>query len=208
MGLYDKIYLSRITHIQNIPHILKYGITHYSSPQANLNFHPIGDPTLINTRKNLAIPNGKRLGDFIPFYFSVRTPMLYVIQNGKNNVPITPAQDIVYCITSVQKILEAGNSFVFSDGHAVAYGVTRFKEKSEISDIENFIDKKAIESRYWKDEKDIDLKRRKEAEFLIEGDIPEEAILCYAVFNELAFQTLISFDIREKKIIIKPQFYF
>ena len=47
----NKIYLFRMTHIDNIPHILQYGITHSDSINANPDFVPIGDNSLINTRK-------------------------------------------------------------------------------------------------------------------------------------------------------------
>jgi hypothetical protein len=49
MPTLDKTYLYRMTHIENIPHILQYGITHSSSRNSNPNFKPIGDVSLINT---------------------------------------------------------------------------------------------------------------------------------------------------------------
>jgi len=35
----SKTYLFRMTHIENIPHVLKFGITHASSINANPNFY-------------------------------------------------------------------------------------------------------------------------------------------------------------------------
>jgi len=54
-----KIY--RITHIENIPHILQYGITHKDSQNKNPDYKNIGDLSLINTRnkKTVSIDNGK-----------------------------------------------------------------------------------------------------------------------------------------------------
>jgi hypothetical protein len=63
-------------HFQNIPHILKNGITHSSSANANHNFVPIGDASLISTRNSFLLNNDKHLGDYIPFYFGTRRPML------------------------------------------------------------------------------------------------------------------------------------
>lgn len=89
MNLTD-IYVYRITHIDNISHILKYGITHKNSPNANSEYRNIGDISLINTRDNrtIYVDNGDFefeanttqivLGDYIPFYFGIRMPMLYV----------------------------------------------------------------------------------------------------------------------------------
>uniref|UniRef100_UPI003364CFCD DarT ssDNA thymidine ADP-ribosyltransferase family protein n=1 Tax=Haliscomenobacter sp. TaxID=2717303 RepID=UPI003364CFCD len=97
-----------MTHIENISHVLKYGITHRNSPNKNAEFVTIGDISLIDARatKSVQVDNGIlqdidapfiTLGDFIPFYFGTRMPMLYVMQNGGNFVErATPAQDIVY----------------------------------------------------------------------------------------------------------------
>jgi len=85
----NKQYLFRMTHIENIPHILKHGITHRLSINFNKNYIPIGDVSIISTRNNYKLNSGKTIGDYIPFYFSTRTPMLYVIQRGFNGVKVT-----------------------------------------------------------------------------------------------------------------------
>lgn len=41
-----------MTHIDNVPHILRYGITHRLSRNANQNYIPIGDSSIINKRNN------------------------------------------------------------------------------------------------------------------------------------------------------------
>ena len=90
-----KIY--RMTHIDNILHLLQNGITHRNSPNHNPKYITIGDTSLINTRdtKQVSVDNGDfldfnvptiSLGDYIPFYFGVKMPTLYVIQNGGNFV--------------------------------------------------------------------------------------------------------------------------
>ena len=91
-----EINIYRITHIENIRHILQFGITLKTSLNSNPNFKRIGDISLIDTRshKKVYIDNGNFpntvetivLGDFLPFYFGVKMPMLYVIQNGGNFV--------------------------------------------------------------------------------------------------------------------------
>ncbi|MBK9638667.1 MAG: DUF4433 domain-containing protein [Bacteroidetes bacterium] len=164
----NEMYLYRMTHIENIPHILQHGITHLSSPNANPNFVPIGDKSLISTRNDFILNNGKRLGDYIPFYFSVRTPMLYVVQHGYNMVAPTPAENIIYCRCSIQDILNLQLDFVFTDGHAVDGFSTQYIPEN-ITDIQSLLDMKAIDDKYWRDENDLDKKRRKEAEFFSPG---------------------------------------
>lgn len=196
-----------MTHIENIPHILQNGITHIQSANNNPQYYPIGDTSLISRRENFQLPNGKILGSYIPFYFGTRMPMLFVIQKGLNSVNRVSARDIIYCITSVQEILDHNLDFIFSDGHAVDE-LTDFFEPDRIDNILELLDRFAISAKYWKDENDLDLKRRKEAEFLIQEDLPVDAILGYAVYNMEAKQKLIALGIEEKRIVIKANYYF
>ena len=156
MPQYNKIRLYRMTHIENIPHVLQYGITHSSSPNANPAFVPIGDSSLITTRSQFVLDNGRWLGEYIPFYFGTRMPMLYVIQKGYNLVKPTLAEDIVYCVTSVQQIMEENLEYTFTDGHAVDSFSTQYGIE-DIEKIDVLLDMKAIKARYWNDENDLDL---------------------------------------------------
>jgi len=200
-----------MTHIENIPHILKNGITHQNSINSNKNYVSIGYPSLISKRDNFILPNGKTLGNYIPFYFGPRMPMLYVIMLGANSIkydikPVS-SEDIVYCITSVEQILTHGLHFVFSNGHALSE-LTEFFDEAHIENIDNLIDKTAVSAVYWVDENDLDLKRRKEAEFLVDTDIPVSALLGFAGYNDNAGKKLIELGIPENKIAVRPAYYF
>jgi len=203
----NSIKIYRMTHIENIPHILANGITHANSPNSNPNYKPIGDGTLISTRSIKDIPDGRLLGDFIPFYFGVRTPMLYVVQRGFNSVARTKAEDIVYIVSSVQNVMDCNLDFVFTDGHAVD-GLTEFYPPSQISEVDKIVDFTAAFAEFWSGTSDTDLKRRKEAEFLVEGDLPLESIRGFVVYNETAMEKLLALGIHERKVIIKKNFYF
>lgn len=202
------ILLYRMTHVQNIPHILKHGITHISSSSRNKNYVAIGDGSLIGARNNFLMPSGKTLGEYIPFYFGPRMPMLYVMQCGFNGVtPVRPS-DVVYCITSVKSIQAAKLDFVFTDGHAVD-GFSEFYNPRDLKRIESIIDSKAIKSKYWKADDDLDLKRRKEAEFLVEGDIPIQAIEYFAVYDAATAAQLKNLTgYKNQTVIVKPNYYF
>jgi hypothetical protein len=200
-----------MTHIKNIPHILKNGITHQNSVNSNKSYVSIGYSSLISKRESFILPNGNTLGRYIPFYFGPRMPMLYVIMLGANSIkydikPIS-SEDIIYCITSVEQILAHHLRFIFSNGHAVSE-LTEFFDETHISNIDNLIDKTAIKTEYWVKENDLDLKRRKEAEFLVQADIPASAILGFAGYNDNAAQKLIKYGIPKNKIAVKPNYYF
>jgi hypothetical protein len=196
-----------MTHIGNIPHILQYGITHVLSVNANKNYIPIGDPSMISNRNSFLMPNGKTLGQYIPFYFWGRMPMLYVIQNGYNGVNTTNPDEIVYCISSVQQIINHNLTFIFTDGHAVD-GFTTFHDATEATKIDSIIDTKAIKAKYWKAENDLDLKRRKEAEFLLENDLPPTCLIGWILYNDESKSRLSNMGIADSKIQVKPDFYF
>lgn len=83
-----------------------------------------------------------------------------------------------------------------------------FFEQKDLHNIEKIIDKKAIDATYWRKEGDLDLKRRKEAEFLVEKDIPITAIIGWVVFSEEAKESLISIGITANTIYVKPTCYF
>src|SRR5690606_37206264 len=129
--------------------------------KSNPDYKTIGDSTMISTRSNIKLNNGTYLGEYIPFYFGVRTPMLYVVQKGFNMVTPTPAEKIVYCVCSVQKIMELKLEFVFTDGHANNSFSSQYSA-ADIQNIVNILDLEAIKAVYWNDENDLDKKRRKE----------------------------------------------
>lgn len=210
MNLAD-VKVFRMTHIDNIPHILQNGITHRNSPNANPNYTPIGDNSLISVRnsKNIKASNGIGicLGDFIPFYFWVRMPMLYVIQKGYNNVPKTNPEEIVYLVCSVEDLTKNDQEIYFSNGHATNK-LSSLYDKSELNNLVSILDRTSIKSNDWGGSENTDLKRRKEAEFLIKNDVKPEFILGFGCYNENVKQKLISFGIDTNKIKIISNAYF
>jgi hypothetical protein len=207
MAYLAKTYLYRLTHIDNLPHILVNGLTHWSSLNANPNYRPIGDSSLIGTRKGRVIPFGKPLGDYLPFYFAKRTPMLYVIQNGYNNVPRQAPTDLVYCVTSVEQVINLQHPFIYTNGHATDV-FTQFFDNTRIGELDSLLDWNAIRTTDWKNEGDLDLKRRMQAEFLLEGDLPFSSILGFLVHDEAARQKMIAFGFSPDRVHLKPDFYF
>jgi hypothetical protein len=214
----SQIRIFRMTHVKNIPHILEHGITHKNSRSANSDYVAIGDVSLINTRaaKHVNITNGNRsqslgtitLGDFIPFYFGVRMPMLYVMQHGGNYVEqITPPQDIIYVVCRVSDIVESGLTYYFSDGHATD-AFTIFYDNSKIAELPAILDWKAIKSFYWGGEENLELKRKKQAEFLTANDVESKNICGFVCYNEVAKLCLSKMGIDNNKIVILPTYYF
>ena len=116
----DTIYLYRITHIDNFDFILESGkLTCPNNLDCDASYIGIGDETLIGSRSSKEIniePNGN-FTDYVAFYFGTRSPMLYSIQKGFNNVTKRSPETIIYIVTTLENIKEGEFQYVFSDGH-------------------------------------------------------------------------------------------
>jgi hypothetical protein len=165
----EQIKIYRMTHIENILHILQYGITHKNSPNANPNFITIGDTSLIDTRssKTVRVDNGNYsnfnaptivLGDFIPFHFGIKMPMLYVMQNGGNFVEkATPPEDIVYMACPLNIIILSDSIYYFTDGHATD-NYTTFYDRSKINELPTLINWSAVKAAFWGGQENLNIK--------------------------------------------------
>lgn len=204
----DNICLYRMTHINNIPHILRCGIVHKRSPLSNPNYVPIGDRSLIDTRTSKIVQVHQQnitLGDYIPFYFGVRMPMLYVIQHGGNFVPRpVPPEDIIYVVVSLASVFLSGQNFYFSDGHAID-SLTKFYSNDDIKNLPSIIDWSAVQAIQWTEPT---IKRKKQAECLIEGDVSVTHIIAYVCYNANAKKRLMQMGVPEEIIKIYPKAYY
>ena len=207
----DTIYLYRITHIDNLDFILKSKkICCPNSKNSDPSFIGIGDSSLIQSRKSIQIPivpNGD-FSDYVAFYFSPRSPMLYNIQKGFNNVTKRNPEDIIYLITNFDTVKENKSEFVFTDGHTYHSLSQFFNQEIDFKEV----DWKTVNLVKWNDtEDDPDRKRKKQAEFLIHNEVPISMISAIVVFNENAktnILTKIAENNIECNVIVKPSLYY
>jgi hypothetical protein len=69
-------------------------------------------------RRRVPIPPGGTLADYIPFYFTPRSPMLLNIKTGYNGIVRRPNQEIAILVSSCQAMNHNGVSMLFTDRHA------------------------------------------------------------------------------------------
>jgi hypothetical protein len=100
-------WIYRITHYKNLHFILKNGLHCSNSHIQDPNFIQIGLPSLISEREDRTVPVEPfgTLADYVPFYFTVKSPMLYVITMGSDPEVIkTPPEEIIYIVSSVERL--------------------------------------------------------------------------------------------------------
>ena len=80
----NKIFCYRITHIDNLPFLLQNGIVNKHHHGASSDYIEIGNPEIIDVRSTSAvkIDNYGMIGDYVPFYFTPKSIMLYNIVTG------------------------------------------------------------------------------------------------------------------------------
>lgn len=187
----DKIWLYRITHIANLEHDLLHGLHIAKSPNANPNYHQIGDSTLITYRKELWAPDppGGTLADYIPFYLGPRSPMLYQIASGWEDIQKFPQENIIYYISSLDKIKAADLKYFFTDGHARSRTSTAYTDDPDLDKL----DWNAIYATNWKsDEVDLRRKEKKQSELFVKDHVPFSCVEHIGVFNRNAEQKVLS----------------
>ena len=80
------------------------------------------------------------MNDYIPFYFSVRTPMLFNIKTGVGVDPF-PQEDIIYICCKLSELATDNFHWCYTNGNA-AKAISKFFKK--LNDIENKVDWRSI----------------------------------------------------------------
>ena len=173
--------LYHITHVNNLSGILTaQGLYCKASLREDRQQVDVSHYDLQERRRRRAVTCGPggNLHDYVPFYFAPRSPMLYALY--RNNVKgyqegQTP---IVYLVSSVQRIVQVGSAFVFSDGHPIM-ALSQFY--TSLENLER-LDWKVMVSPYWNDTAEFpNRKQLRQAEFLIHRFVPWVCIESLAV---------------------------
>lgn len=151
---------------------------------------------------------GGPLSDYVPFYFGPRSPMLYTYANGNVTGVRADQDEIVYFVTSIDKITDANLAFVFTDGHPIKEPRAFYDNLASLSEVDHEL-MKAI---YWADtDDDNDRKRRRQAEFLVHRQVPLPLIRYLGVRTEemkaWAQKTIDSNGVRIGSIV-RPGWYY
>src|SRR2546422_9127894 len=134
----ERALIFRITHLSNVPWILDHGMHCRNSPKFDPEFRSIGSPDLISRRSHrvVPIPPGGTLSDYVPFYFTPYSIMLYNIKTGYGGVAQVPNAEIVILVSSLRKVVELGLAFVFTNQHAYPQAAEYFNTLDDLGRVD------------------------------------------------------------------------
>ncbi len=166
-----------ITHIENLPSILKLGILSHEQVEAQaVDFTAIYDAQIVASRRGVSAPNGKSLWSFANLYFQPRNAMLYRVVCEK------PTEDIAVVAVRAD-ILNRADIFIATGNAASQQSeiLPANEGRKTIPQIRREIDKE-----YWTEEDGS--KRKMMAESLVPDCVPPESIQSVYVASHGAAQ--------------------
>jgi len=172
----EAAHIFRITHVQNVPWILDHGLHCRTSPTVDHRFIPIGWPELIERRSRHPVPiaPGGTLADYVPFYFTPWSVMMYNVKTGYNNVIKRPNHEIIVQVSSLHRLRQIGAPFLFTNGHAYMEGTEYFDNLDRLDQV----DWPLLRSRNFKrDPEHPERFMRYQAEALVHRHVPVNALL-------------------------------
>ena len=201
----EKAFIFRIVHVANVPWILEHGGLYCAnSGTKDPHYVSIGNAELIEkrTHKTVPIAPGGALSDYVPFYFTPFSVMMYKIKTGHGGITRRDNQDIVIFVSSIRRLKELGLPFVLTNQHAYAIDTDFY---SEVEDLKH-IDWGLLQRRDFKtDDADPGKQLRYQAEALVHGHLPLDALLGLGCYNETVKQSLTAqLDQCGSKLSVKP----
>ena len=206
----QKALIFRITHIANVPWILRNGLHCKNSAVQDPDFVRIGNLELIAKRaaRTVPIPPAGSLSDYIPFYFTPFSMMMYNIKTGYGGIHHFPNSEIVIMASSLRGLAEKGVTAVFSDRHAYLHAVQFFHSLDDLDKIDwTLLQRKDFK----RDVDDPEKTDRYQAEALVHRHLPVEHLAGIVCHNENGKRTLEAQ--REEAgvaltVVARPSWYF
>jgi hypothetical protein len=186
-----------ITHIDNVPSILKRGIlSHKLVEEQHVQFTPIYDAQIVSNRHDRLAPDGKNLWEFANLYFQPRNPMLYRVISEKDK------KSIVIVSVSPQ-VLNIPGAFV-TMGNAASPLSDILLVRDGLKAITQMWD--TINSDWWREEDGS--KRKIMAECLVPDVVPPDFIHSLYVTSRSVADKISPLSASNISVIPEPRMFF
>lgn len=181
----DETLIYHFTHRQNLARILETGALQCvtSLMAGEVQTVSVAHQGIQERRavKRVTCPPHGVVHDYVPFYFATRQPMLYAIYRQNVATFHGRQEDLIYLVSSVERVQASGQAYLFTDGHPTMAFTQFYADWAQAQDV---IDWPLMAETYWADtDEDNDRKRRRQAEFLVHQQLPCTAILGIATMN-------------------------
>jgi hypothetical protein len=206
----EKALIFRIIHRDNIPWILENGLHCKNSRVLDPAYVEIGNADLISKRhtRRVALPPAGTLSDYIPFYFTPFSPMMYNIKTGYGGIRKRSNDEIVIAVSSLRTLHEKGIPYLFTDRHAYLAAAQFFSDLARLDQIDwNMLQRRDFRA----DPNDPSKMERYQAEALVHKHLAVEALSGFVCYNDSVLTTLnaaLAKRNQTMKVVKKPEWYF
>lgn len=176
--------IMHFTHVDNLPTIIADGLMSDTRTRESGALQvEIGHHDIKARRRSRTVPiaPGGMVGEYVPFYFAPRSPMMYTIHRGNVPTYADGFDRVVYLVSTMEALSDSRCRCVVTDRNA-AQNLATFAGADE--DLDDFIDWPLMQARHWgKSDEDHDRPDRRSAECLVHGAVP------WAVFTNVVAKT-------------------
>ena len=206
----EKALIWRIVHRDNLAWIFRNGLHCANSPVQAPNYVAIGNADLIDRRSHRMVPvaPGGTLADYVPFYFTPFSPMMYNIYTGRGAVAKRRNDEICILVSNLAKVKSLQLDFVFTDRHAYTPLAKYFNDTEYVGEV----DWQLLQTRNFKrNPDDPEQIERYQAEALVHQHLPITGLLgvvCYTESVKNSLDTHIQREGLKLDVRVMPQWYF
>ena len=202
----DQIAIYHITDVENLPSILAAGglwsdvRMAQQQPATVIGYGHIKERRM----KEIRVPccENRFVGEFVPFYFCPRSPMLYTLNRGNTGRPEGCQRTVVHLVSTVKVGIAQGRAWAVSDGNAGASYTSFYSTLEAISDL----DWTAIRARDWRR-----CTHQKAAEFLVADSFPWTGIHHIGCHNATVagqVSALLQDQAHQPLVNVQPSWYY
>lgn len=189
LNKYDFTSLDHMTHIDNLDSIFRYGLLAHNNPYKKMDISNQEVNSRRETRENIY---GRKIHDYVPFYFNPRNAMMY---RNKD-------EDIV--VLAFDKKLLLRNNVLFTDRNASTNSVKFYNDLNDLDKIRWNL----VKSERW-DDKPLIVKQVMMAEVLVYKQVPISYLKGIYVKNQKTKNKLIQkYRLPSERIVVKPYLFF
>lgn len=203
----DQTLIYHITDVTNLTGILKSGgllsdVAMAQSGLANINIGHNHIKQRRMTQYRVPCADNRFVGEFVPFYYCPRSPMLYTVNMGNTGRPKGCQATIVHLVSTVAHALALNRPWAISDMNAGS-ALAEFSSNIATLDV---LDWTAIQADYWRE-----CAMPKAAEFLVADHFEWSAVQsigCYDAGSSQRVSELLQTHHHKPAISVQRNWYY